>query len=57
MPGDPTKNIMKDLKSSVQINQEVLRKSYKICLIRTQVKNLTCSYQILQAFSCSYVEE
>ena len=42
----PTKNIIEDLTSSVQISQEMLRSSYKIYLIRTQVKNLTCSYQI-----------
>ena len=44
--GVPTKNIIEDLTSSVQISQEMLRSSYKIYLIGTQVKNLTCSYQI-----------
>ena len=42
----PTKNIIEDNTSSVQISQEMLRSSYKIYLIRRHVKNLTCSYQI-----------
>ena len=42
----PTKNIIEDLTRSVQISQEMVRSSYQIYLIRTQVKNLTCSYQI-----------
>ena len=42
----PTKNIIEDLTRSVQISQEIVRSSYQIYLIRTQVKNLTCSYQI-----------
>ena len=42
----PTKNIIEDLTRSVQISQEMVRSSYQIHLIRTQVKNLTCSYQI-----------
>ena len=41
------KNIIKDLTSSVQISQEILRSSYKIYLIRRQVKNLTCSASFL----------
>ena len=44
--GIPTKNIIEDLTRSVQISQEMVRSSYQIYLIRTQVKNLTCSYQI-----------
>ena len=44
--GHPTKNIIEDLTRSVQISQEMVRSSYQIYLIRTQVKNLTCSYQI-----------
>ena len=45
-PAAPTKNIIEDLTRSVQISQEMVRSSYQIYLIRTQVKNLTCSYQI-----------
>ena len=37
----PTKNIIEDLTRSVQISQEMVRSSYQIYLIRTQVKNLT----------------
>ena len=44
--GGPTKNIIEDLTRSVQISQEMVRSSYQTYLIRTQVKNLTCSYQI-----------
>ena len=39
----PTKNIMKDLKSSAQISQEVLRQSYKIYLIKSRILYLFLS--------------
>ena len=48
-PSDyPTKNLIEDLTRSVQISQEMVRSSYQIYLIRTQVKNLNLLYRIIR---------